>query len=699
MQPMWKKTSCLAAAAMAATLLLLFAGSIAFGMLPFGTADFVVNDARIQYIDFFAWLQRVLHGEDSVTWSFYRGLGGNAWPLFTYYLSSPWNAAVLLFRPQDLYLFYDLLVGWKLSLASACMAVYLSLRFGGRIPAWAALLLSVACGMSAYGLETARNVMWLDGFYMLPLILLGVWRAGTRQGSACLVASSACAMIFNWYSGCIDLLFAGFFALWEGWLFCGDAFRLRSFLAFLGRALRGMLLGVGLSACFFVPTLSGLVGGRAGIDWEAFSFRYVGSLSSLLASQTWGSFSTAGHASLYIGAFAFLGAGSFFLNGEIPRKWRIRALLLLGFIALMFYWQPLFFLFSLLKGVQGYWYRYSSAAIFLLIYLAGWNASAGAGMAAFHKRAACLALGLPALVAAACYVHQGKDIHLVLASLSLCVVLAGLVFLSCHFHGRRRTLLLAAVIAASLCDLFGNFGAFVSGGYRDGASARYASYEEAQAGQLASLSARDAGGVPGRISQTTTFNMDSLRWMANYNEGMAYGVRTISSYTSAAVNGQMAFLDRFGYRQSGPNMNITNTSVLGTDALLGVRYVLSDRPLQGLRRLGGIPEANGKAAYENPFAWPLAFVCSSTDLSGLTEEDPFLHTNAAYARLFGQPMDVYVPVPFEVVEQGGNRWRCNVPASSDGQLYGDIESGDPARTMWDLSLVLTLDGARDTFTG
>ena len=128
----------------------------------------------------------------------------------------------------------------KLSAASAAMAVYLASRFAHRIPSYAVLLLSVAYALSEYGVHQSVNIMWLDGFCLLPLVLLGVWRAGTRQGGTCLVLASVCAMIFNWYSGCIDLLFAGFFALWEGWLFCGDAFRLRSFLAFLGRDLRGI---------------------------------------------------------------------------------------------------------------------------------------------------------------------------------------------------------------------------------------------------------------------------------------------------------------------------------------------------------------------------------------------------------------------------------------------------------------------------
>jgi len=213
-----KQVAAISVVSMGTVGLLLLSAAAAFRLVPFGDGNVVMIDARIQYIDLFAWLQHVLRGEDSVLWSFYRGIGGNAWPIFTYYLSSPFNLLVLLFERAELYAFYHLVASLKIVLAAGTMTIYLSLRFRHAIPAYAVVLLSAAYAMSEYGVHQVINVMWLDGFYLLPLILLGVWRAGTRQGSACLVISSACAMIFNWYSGCIDLLFAGFFACWEGWM-------------------------------------------------------------------------------------------------------------------------------------------------------------------------------------------------------------------------------------------------------------------------------------------------------------------------------------------------------------------------------------------------------------------------------------------------------------------------------------------------
>lgn len=63
------------------------------GVAPFGDGSrtLACMDAAIQYNDFLAWYQDVLHGEASAFYSFSKGLGANTIALFSYYLSSPFN--------------------------------------------------------------------------------------------------------------------------------------------------------------------------------------------------------------------------------------------------------------------------------------------------------------------------------------------------------------------------------------------------------------------------------------------------------------------------------------------------------------------------------------------------------------------------------------------------------------------------------
>lgn len=64
--------------------------------------------------------------------------------------------------------------------------------------------------MSQYGIAQACNIMWLDGFYMLPLIMLGVYRVVNGGRPVMLSVSVALAVLFNWYMGGINCVFACF---------------------------------------------------------------------------------------------------------------------------------------------------------------------------------------------------------------------------------------------------------------------------------------------------------------------------------------------------------------------------------------------------------------------------------------------------------------------------------------------------------
>lgn len=61
-------------------------------------------------------------------------------------------------------------------------------------------------------------------------------------------------------------------------------------------------------------------------------------------------------------------------------------------------------------------------------------------------------------------------------------------------------------------------------------------------------------------------------------------------------------------------MNVVNTSVLGADSILGVKYVLSSYDIPGLKKLENIEPGNGKSVYYNPYALPVAFTYESSNM-------------------------------------------------------------------------------------
>ena len=94
---------------------------------PFGDRALFKWDMELQYIDFFHWWHRVLHGQASMSYSLSKSLGDNAIGLTAYYLSSPFN--LLLYFTDNIPLFVSIATVLKLASASLTVSVFLSYRF------------------------------------------------------------------------------------------------------------------------------------------------------------------------------------------------------------------------------------------------------------------------------------------------------------------------------------------------------------------------------------------------------------------------------------------------------------------------------------------------------------------------------------------------------------------------------------------
>lgn len=199
----------------------------------------------------------------------------------------------------------------------------------------------------------------------------------------------------------------------------------------------------------------------------------------------------------------------------------------------------------------------------------------------------------------------------------------------------------------------------------------YADYVSQMEDQIAAVKELDTGTY--RISETSVRRVKEDGLMANFNEPLCYNYWSITGYTSSPDDIQREFLQRAGYTESGENMCIVMDSVLGTDSLLGVKYVLSKFEINGLQRVEEIPVYNGKYTYENPYALPMALLYER-DLGADTEDDtnPFVYQNSLYSELLGREVELYKPVPYVIVQEG------DVESGSSLQFALQIPEGNYA---------------------
>ena len=697
------RTAAECAAAFAAAALFVLCMAAMLGFAPFGENTVNYDDGVIQYLDFFAYYKRLLSGEVTLLYTFEKTLGGGNIAVFSYYLASPFNLLAVFFTQEQIPALFTVLTLCKAATAAATFTLYLRIRFPRMKPV-PAVCLALCYALGQYTFSQASNTMWLDGIYMLPLILLGTYRlVQNRRKKLLLILSVAASILFNWYSAGINCMFCILYYIYED----ASENRFGGIKAYIGRALPfigSLALGVLLSACLFLPTLLALRGGRAGfdvLDIIALIGNYVENLFSAVTNFRVGGTSEQGSVSLYCGYFAFIGMGAyFFTQAEKGRKRNASAVFLL-FTVLLFYVSVFIFAFSLFKSAESYWYRYSYVGVFAMLNVSAkfyekvgnepirmdtrlWWAIGlvlavlclGWGLESFPF--AMLALGLTVLLV---YVY-GKTLQgpssaeeAVEENPAALISAAGRRASAVWTSARKRQLAAAGaclLLAAGLLVELGFNAASLMRTYFSDSVGAFADYVTQQQAQVNALEEYDGGFY--RVNQTDTFNKgyEGAGLTANYNESIAYGYHSVNGYTSDPDNNSRFFLEKLGYRTNGLNMNIVNTSVLGADALLGVKYVFSSYDINGLEKLEELGTYNGKSTYYNPYALPAAF---TYDPAGREIEDGnmFEYQNSLYSYLLGEEVTLYREAETQrsTDEDGNTVYTVTVPDGPHA-LYADF---------------------------
>ena len=158
------------------TLIFYFISLIFSGKYPLGKYTFIIGDLEAQYAPFLFMYKKHLLSLDwknfisSFTYSFNLGAGKNLMGTLGYYLSSPLNLFVFFFKETQVNEFVMFLVGIKLTLASSFMTLFVHERSQDKKTNWP-ILFGIMYAFSSYIMGFMFQIMWLDGYALLPLLL------------------------------------------------------------------------------------------------------------------------------------------------------------------------------------------------------------------------------------------------------------------------------------------------------------------------------------------------------------------------------------------------------------------------------------------------------------------------------------------------------------------------------------------------
>ena len=348
------------------------------GYEPFGNYSMLYSDMYHQYYPFFVAFRRAILSGDSLLYSWNVGMGMDYLGLISYYLASPLNLLSVLVPENWLLEFFSLLMPVKLGFAGLFFAVFLKKIFDRED-------LSIAFfggfyGLCAWALGFQWNIMWLDTFALLPLVVLGMVGL-LRERKFILYTSTLFLAIFaNYYIGffvCIFvflLFFVWQICRWQGW---------KRFFADLGLIAFFSVLAIGMTAILELPALAALQTTQSSVNKfpEGFKLNIADSNTILglldAMRQVAGNMGGAlepnfkeGLPNLYCGVGSILFGCLYILSDEVKLRDKLCALALLLFFNVSFIIRQLDYIWHGFHFTNMIPYRFSFLHSFVLLYMA-----------------------------------------------------------------------------------------------------------------------------------------------------------------------------------------------------------------------------------------------------------------------------------------------------------------------------------------
>ena len=256
---------------------------------PFGTRSLMSSDAWHQYFPFFKSFRKALLSGESLLYS-WTGMGIDYLGLIAYYLGSPLNLLCVLVPESWLLGLFELLFPLKISFAGLFFAIFLKKLFGKddlSLP-----LFSGFYAMCAWALGYMWNIMWLDGFALLPLVALGAVQLLQDRKFVLYTVSLFFSIFINYYVGFFICIFVLLLFI------CYQICRWTSFKRFFEDLCRIALfsaLAIGMTAVLSLPTLAALQTTQSSVNKfpEGFNLNMIDGDAEQPAKDAWKAFLTA----------------------------------------------------------------------------------------------------------------------------------------------------------------------------------------------------------------------------------------------------------------------------------------------------------------------------------------------------------------------------------------------------------------------
>ncbi|KRK79137.1 YfhO family protein [Companilactobacillus nodensis] len=552
------------------------------GLVPFGNNNFLTSDLGTQYIAFLTELRRQLVHGNLHLYLFSQSLGDNFFPIISYYLLSPFNLLLVLFKAQAVPVAADVIIMLKISAMGVAMAYFLTQYFKQSRPS--NYIFTIAYSFCGFVASYFYDLMWLDALIMLPIVAVGVMRVIQDNKLVLYYFSILLSIIFNYYLGYMLCIFS--VCLFIYLALENNLMEQRTRFVTIRNYLFTSLLAGLSSAVVLVPTLSGMLK-TAKTSFNGFNYLP----SARFGLEAFTQLGIGGNTfiqRLHHGPSVFMTSTvlilllSYFFSNRVAKSDKNHSLFLIGILLISMFVTTFNTVWHMFQNPAGFPFRNSFIFSFICIFVAHKAFSAGvfkdtaAIIKATYTAGILIVIGyatewlIPKFIEKMGYETPDNAYNSYYFWLSLvCIVISGLLIVL-FSHNKYFGIGLLLIISF---EVFANFNSVLDTAYL-GNQKTYSRQYRKENDILTDV--KDSSHPGHRIIVSKSgLNSAFPDQYNNYNDPVLFNINGLSLYSSTLNQNTMTMMNDLGYF----SFNVRRVSYFGgtniTNSLLGVYFDIS----------------------------------------------------------------------------------------------------------------------------
>ena len=623
----------------------------------------LLGDGFHQYVIFDLNLRNILHGSDSLFYTFTSGLGLNFYALSSYYLGSFLSPLVYFFdvssMPDAVYLSILL----KFGLIGLSTFFSLSKIFKN-IPALLRLSLSTSYALMSFTVSQLEIKTWLDVFILIPLILTGLHLLITEKKRILYFTSLSILFIQNYYFGYMTALFL------VVWYFCQLSwdFKSRKY-SFLDFFLTSLLAGL-TSFIMTLPTLFDLRTHGEKLTAITKIKTDASWYLDLFAKQFIGAFDTTKYGSIpmiFVGLLPFILTIVFFTLKSIKFHVKLCYATLLIIIIASFYLEALDLFWQGMHAPNMFLHRYAWIFSTLLIYISAEVLNRFKDIKLWN-----ILFSMTFLLFGYLATIYFKNHYSFLTKLNILLTIEFLVVYLLLLLALIRKMISLKIFSIlilifTISEISFNASSQLNGITKEWGFASRSTYDK----DIPSMEAI----LEYTKQQPDTFTRTEKLQTQTGNDSMKFNYNGISQFSSVRNRSASTTLDKLGFKSSGTNLNLryANNTIIA-DSLFGISYNISETYPD---KYGFHPsyQKDNLTLYKNQFALPIAFATQSL-YKDVTFNDHTLDNQTQFLnQIAGLNEEYFYPINHHT-DSGDNVVNLNGTDTEDATISYSIEVPD-----------------------